>query len=87
MSLTSISNFRIGLFLRIVSNLSDEFIIAVNFNENCQKPEVLHSSMKINNIKKLVIYHMTIELSRIYFSQVKSLKIIKLDKDEIVHLN
>ena len=42
-------------------------LISVKFKK-CRKPEAFLSSMKINNIEKLVINRMTLELSRIYFS-------------------
>ena len=55
-------------------------LISVNL-ENCGKPEVFLSSMKVNNIKKLVINHMTYVLNEICFSKLKSLTIRLLTND------
>ena len=60
-------------------------LISVNF-KNCIKPEVFLSSMKVNNIEKLVINHMTCGLSQLCFSKLKSLTIRQLT-DEMTDFN
>ena len=52
-------------------------LISVNL-KNCEKPEVFLSSMKVFNIKKLVINRMINVLNEICFSKLKSLTIRRL---------
>ena len=57
-------------------------LISVNL-ENCEKPEVFLSSMKVNNIKKLIINRMTPALSQLNLSKLNSFKIELLKEKEL----
>ena len=57
-------------------------LISVNF-KNCEKPEVFLSSIRVLNIKKVVINRINSAFSQLFFNKLKSLEIKELDEKDI----